>query len=156
MFSSLRFAFFLTYLSWLGEVACQQNNTTDIWTDYEAGRLGLLPQTTYKSTSITHPLIHVIRRNSSCDSESDILISPHGEHLVDNKILLLDNGGNLIWHHHDTGAIHNAQVQQYKGHNYITYWVGDDGFFGHGAGYYKMVSPLRCHISTFQLMLPKA
>ena len=142
MFSSLRFACFLSLLLWLSQVICQQTDTTDLWKDYEAGRLGLSPQTTYKSTSISNPLIHVIRRNSSCDSESSVLISPHGEQLTDNKILLLNNDGNLIWHHHDTGAIHNAQVQQYKGHDYITYWVGDDNFWGHGAGYYKMVSPV--------------
>jgi len=140
MFSSLRFACLLICLSLLNELACGQNNTTDIWSDYEAGKLGLSPQTTYRSTTITTPLIHVVRRNSSCDSDSEVLVSPHGEKLVDNQILLLDNDGDLIWHHHDTGAIHNAQVQRYKGHDYITYWVGDDNFWGHGAGYYKMLS----------------
>jgi len=66
-------------------------------------------------------------------------MSAHGKHIADNKLMLLDHEGNLVWYTQETGAIHNIQVQQYKGDDYITYWVGDDEFYGHGAGFFKMV-----------------
>jgi len=53
---------------------------------------------------------------------------------------MLDEQGRLIWQHEERGSIQNVQVQQYQGRDFITYWVGDDSFHGHAAGYYKMVS----------------
>jgi hypothetical protein len=125
-------------LFWLGIVRAQQIDA-DYWRDYETGVQGAFPQVTYRSTKVGSPLVHVSKWNSSCDSKSHVLLSPHGKRTADNKVLLLDARGNLVWYQQESGAVHNPQVQRYKGNDYITYWVGDDEFWGHGAGYYKMV-----------------
>jgi hypothetical protein len=98
------------------------------------------PQTAFLSTKVTTPVVDIVKWDERCDSESFVLLGPHGRQIADNKILLLDNRGELVWYHNEKGAVHNIQVQEYKGNRYITYWVGDDDYFGHGSGYYKMVS----------------
>jgi len=117
----------------LGEVS-----TID-WTAYERGSLGVYPQVQFRTAKITAPLVHINTWNSSCAS-GYTFISPHGDHVLDNRLYMLDEQGRLIWQHEERGSIQNVQVQQYRGSDFITYWVGDDSFHGHGAGYYKMVS----------------
>jgi len=112
------------------------------WADYESGALGQYPQVTYASSKISTPLVHVSKWDERCDADGFVLISPHGERIADNKLLLLDYKGNLVWYGQENGSIHNIQVQKYRGDKYITYWVGDDEFYGHGAGFFKMVSSL--------------
>lgn len=52
---------------------------------------------------------------------------------------MMDHKGHLVWAHEEWGSVKNLQVQTYKGRQYLTFWVGDDGFWGHGSGFYKMV-----------------
>jgi len=102
---------------------------------------GDFPHVTFQSTRVTVPVVEIEKWDSKCDttSPSYILLSPHGSNIADNKVLLLDQRGQLVWFQQEHGAVHNVQVQQYRSESYITYWVGDDEFWGHGAGYYKMV-----------------
>lgn len=116
-----------------------QVHTHDYWANYESGAMGQYPQVTYASSRMSHPQIHVAKWNESCDQYGYVLMSPHGKRIADNKLMLLDHQGNLVWYTQETGAIHNIQVQRYNGDDYITYWVGDDEFYGHGAGFFKMV-----------------
>jgi len=144
---------FLSLLLWCF-TAQAQPHTDDYWTDYESGALGKYPQVTYKSSRISTPLVRVRKWNESCDPHGYVLMSPHGERIADNKLILLDSKGNLVWWQQEQGAVHNIQVQQYRGNDYITYWVGDDEFWGHGAGYYKMVC-ICSRLSCFQLTWSK-
>jgi hypothetical protein len=113
----------------------------EYWKHYETGALGPYPQVKYVSTKATSPLIHVAKWSEDCDVQSKVFISPHGNRVPDNKLYMLDHRGNLLWHHQEKGSIHNIQVQNYHGDNFITYWVGDDEIPGYGAGsgYIKMV-----------------
>lgn len=122
-------------------VVSQAEDDNDAWSHYESGEMGQYPQVTYKSTRVTTPQVHVIKWNSSCDIQNHVFISPHAGKTQDNKILMYDTKGDLVWYQQEKGSVHNVQVQQYKGKDYITYWVGDDEnqFWEHGAGYYKMV-----------------
>lgn len=137
MISRLRLLFYLTVCSCI--VSVLGDNETIDWTAYERGGLGKYPQVNFRTIDTTAPLIHVTRWNSSCN-HGYVFISPHGDRVSDNRIYMLDHKGHLIWHHEERGSIHNVQVQTYKGNDFITYWIGDDDFHGHGAGYYKMVS----------------
>jgi len=107
-------------LFWLGIVQAEQVDA-DYWRDYETGVQGVFPQVTYRSTKVSSPLVHVSKWNSSCDSKSHILLSPQSQRTADNKVLLLDTRGNLIWYQQESGAVHNPQVQRNKGNDYITY-----------------------------------
>lgn len=124
------------------KVHSQQEEETDPWSEYERGELGQYPQVTYKTTRLSTPQIHTLKSSASCDTENHVLISPHAGKTEDNKIMMLDSKGNLVWFLQEKGSVHNVQVQQYKGKDFITYWIGDDEnqFWKHGAGYYKMVS----------------
>lgn len=115
-------------------------DATNQWQAYEAGALGAYPQVTFQSTSFTAPRVHVTKWDPRCDHDSYTLLAPHGTEINDNKAMLLDSRGQLVWLHQEKGSVHNLRVQKYKGNDYITFFVGDDGFWYHGSGYYKMVS----------------
>lgn len=110
------------------------------WDAYERGELGAHPQVRFRSTEMTAPLVHVEHDHPNCDRSEYVALSYGTETDAGNKAMLLDSNGDLVWSHSERGNIHNVQVQQYKGRDYITFWVGDDDFFGHGHGYFKMVS----------------
>lgn len=111
----------------------------NIWSSYESGALGPYPLADYHTITASTPLIHIAQWHPSCDNSSYVFLSPHAVRLADNMVLMLDARGNVVWYHQERGAVHNIQVQRFKGSEYITYWVGDDEFYGHGAGFYKMV-----------------
>lgn len=129
---------------WVFQLVPATSLSTAEWDDvdleaYENGNLGYYPQVTFKSMGISAPRVHVEKWNAACDSESYTLLCPHGEHIHDNKALLIDQQGQLMWYHEERGAVHSLQIQSYQGNDYITYWVGDDELYGHGRGYFKMV-----------------
>lgn len=109
------------------------------WEAYELGDLSPIPLVHYHSADFSSPLVHVTTRHQTCQEDSLILLSPRGKDYPGNKVLLLDDQGALVWHHKERGAVSSMQVQTYKGEDYLTYWVGDDNFWGHGVGYYKML-----------------
>lgn len=115
------------------------DDATSRWDAYETGALGPYPQVTFKSTSFTAPRVHVTKWDTRCDHDSYTLLAPHGKDMNDNKAMLLDSRGELVWLHYEKGSVHNLQVQTYRGRRYLTFFVGDDDFWYHGSGYYKMV-----------------
>lgn len=114
------------------------------WEAYERGDLSPIPLVHYHSADFSNPMIHVTARHQACEDDSHILISPRGKDYPGNRALLLDTQGSLVWHHKERGAVSSMQVQSYKGEDYLTYWVGDDNFWGHGVGYFKMVCVYTC------------
>lgn len=109
------------------------------WRAYEAGQLGAHPSKTLFSSSSTSPLIHVLQQHKDLESDGYVFLSPQADDIHGHYAYMLDLKGRLIWHHEEWGVIKNIQVQRYQGHKYITFWTGDDGFWGHGSGFYKMV-----------------
>jgi len=109
------------------------------WDAYETGDLGPYPQVRFQTAKVTAPLVHVNLWSDKC-AKGYTLLTPHGPRIRSNKALILDERGQLVWHHEERGSIKSFQIQQYKGNKYLTFWVGDDGGFGYGRGYYKMVS----------------
>lgn len=107
------------------------------WDQYESGSLGDYPQTTFKTTNIGSPLVHVTKQKATVDDEY-VLLAPQGDRIRANKALLLDQNGHAVWQHEERGTIKSFEVQTYRGDDYLTFWVGDDNFYGHGRGYYKM------------------
>lgn len=95
------------------------------WAAYEHGDLGVFPQVRYQTVRTTSPLVHVNACNATrpCDPSGYVFLSPHGDQFADNKALMLDSKGDLVWFAEEKGAVHNVQVQQYRGSDYITYWV---------------------------------
>lgn len=113
------------------------------WNAYERGKLGSQPQTKYRTSKATSPLVHVTKQSEGCDQDGHILLAPRGDEFARNKALLLDGQGSLVWYHEERGAVNDLRIQSYMGEDYLTYWVGDDNFYGHGAGYFKMVCLIR-------------
>lgn len=101
----------------------------DIWQQYEAGSRGSYPQISFRSTDYTAPMVNVRQWDSRCDSKAYTFLAPHGSGINDNKALLLDAKGQLVWHHEEKGSVHNLRVQKYRGEDFITYWVGDDNYW---------------------------
>ena len=87
---------------------------------------------------MTAPLVHVTLWNDTCDS-GYTLFTPQGSRVHSDKALLIDQMGQLVWHHQERGSIKSLQVQKYRSKDYLTFWVGDDYYHGHSRGYYKMV-----------------
>ncbi|KAI5198602.1 hypothetical protein E4T39_06718 [Aureobasidium subglaciale] len=50
----------------------------------------------------------------------------------------MDNDGEMVWEHYVEGQGYNLKVQEYKGEQVLTFWVGNDGIGGHGEGDYYM------------------
>lgn len=112
------------------------------WEAYNRGDLGLSPHKSFLSSDALAPVVHIEQSGPECMSSSYVLLSYGTQSERGNQAMMLDENGDVVWSHWERGTIHNLQVQQYRGDNYITFWVGDDEFFGHGHGYFKMVSRL--------------
>lgn len=58
--------------------------------------------------------------------------------------MVLDRRGELVWAHHFEnkfgGQAYDFMVQNYKGEDYLTFWLGDDRVRGHGAGAYYLLN----------------
>lgn len=52
--------------------------------------------------------------------------------------MILDQDGHVVWAK-SWGRTYNMNMQTYKGEDFITFWVGNDGVVGHGEGTYYMV-----------------
>lgn len=65
--------------------------------------------------------------------------------------MILDGDGNLVWTDHFSnkfgGQAYDLRVQNYRGEEYLTFWLGDDRVRGHGAGHYYMVRSLKDFIT---------
>ena len=57
--------------------------------------------------------------------------------------MILDGRGELVWAGYFENKFgpqaYNMMVQNYKGEDFLTFWVGTDSVRGHGTGFYYMV-----------------
>lgn len=108
---------------------------------YDLGQFGKYPVQEFKSVELLAPRPNVIRKDSRC-SKNMVFLSPrgYGEQAKHPQATILDHNGQLVWTSGwDNKQIYNLMTQEYRGHNYITFWAGDDTVGGHGAGSYYMV-----------------
>ena len=120
---------------------------------YENGELGRHPERLFQSTSATSALINVVRWHEDCALDGYVFLSPQADEQPGHHVYMLDSKGHLVWYHEEWGAIKNVRVQHYKGREYITYWIGDDGYWSHGSGFYKMVFSPSQNASTILVNL---
>ncbi|RAH60609.1 arylsulfotransferase [Aspergillus piperis CBS 112811] len=105
---------------------------------YEQGRLGSWPIETYRSTSTVGAAVNFLQYGPQCRDDKYYFISPRGYSVHKPGPMILDHKGRLIWTK-PYGNTYNFNVYNYKGQDYLTFWVGDDGKVGHGEGTYYML-----------------
>jgi hypothetical protein len=109
------------------------------------GTFGYYPIRTYATEEgLSSPQTNFLQWNQRCDDGRYYFVTPRGWSIPDPGPMILDERGELVWtHHFDNkfgGQAYDLQVQQYRGEDYLTFWLGDDRVRGHGSGWYYMVS----------------
>lgn len=110
-------------------------------TAYATGKLGTYPISTYLTTDIVAPRVNKLSTDERCTKDLYTFFSPRGSSVSHAGPYILDDDGYLIWSKDMTGLgqTYGFAVQQYKNQSVLTYWVGNDGVKGHGAGDYFIV-----------------
>lgn len=124
-----------------GCVSAEQPVFTDS-AEFDNETFGKYPVQTFKSTPIVAPRPNFLLWDSRCESDLYTFLTPRGyvEAARNAQMTILDQGGHLVWTSGWEGKqIYNLMVQRHKGHNYLTFWAGNDAVGGHGAGTYYMV-----------------
>ncbi|OAQ91350.1 arylsulfotransferase protein [Purpureocillium lilacinum] len=124
-----------------GCVSAEQPVFTDS-AEFDNETFGKYPVQTFKSTPIVAPRPNFLLRDNRCESDLYTFLTPRGyvEAARNAQMTILDQGGHLVWTSGWEGKqIYNLMVQRYRGHNYLTFWAGNDAVGGHGAGTYYML-----------------
>ncbi len=126
-----------------------------IWADQKAfvsnkafdkGKYGDFVAEEYRSV----PLISAPRPNvyewvpGACNGDDGlmVMVTLRGWAVPRPGPSILDGQGRLIWTDPNYVQPYNLQVQTYRGEQFLTFWAGEDGVKGHGAGLYYMVSDI--------------
>ena len=127
------------------------------------GTHGFYPHRSYVTAEgISSPETNFLQWSPECDDGLLYFITPRGHSLSGNfpkpGPVILDRRGELVWgeHFHNAwgGEAYNFLVQEYKGQDYLTFWLGDDRIRGHGAGSYYMVCEIAAFIAGLECHLP--
>ncbi|KAF2717933.1 hypothetical protein K431DRAFT_275769 [Polychaeton citri CBS 116435] len=98
----------------------------------------------FVSSSVKAPKANWVRWSSECDDGLYYFLTPKGWKVPSPGPMILDADGSLIWTHHYEnnfgGQAYDLRVQQYKGEEYLTVWLGDDRVKGHGFGQFLMLN----------------
>ncbi|RDH29820.1 ASST-domain-containing protein [Aspergillus welwitschiae] len=105
---------------------------------YEQGGMGPWPIETYRSTSTVGAVVNFLQYGPQCKDDQYYFISPRGYSVHKPGPMILDQKGRLVWTK-PYGHTYNFNVYNYKGQDYLTFWVGDDSRVGHGEGTYYML-----------------
>lgn len=108
-------------------------------TRYDSGRAGHWPSQEFTSDhAVTAPIVNFVRYGEQCQDGLYTFISPYGGSVPTPGPMILDQDGHLVWTK-SFGSTYNMNMQNYKGEDFITFWVGNDDVSGHGEGIYYMV-----------------
>ncbi|KAE8379758.1 ASST-domain-containing protein [Aspergillus bertholletiae] len=105
---------------------------------YDEGKLGEWPAETYRSSPIVGPALNYLHYSNECKDGLYTFIAPRGTNVANPGPMIIDQDGHLVWTRH-YGQTYNLNVYTFKGQDYLTFWVGDDGVRGHGEGTYYML-----------------
>jgi len=113
--------------------------------EVESGNLGYYPTRQYATApDVRSPQTNWLKWNERCDDGLQYFITPRGWSEPRPGPMILDRTGELVWAHHFEnkygGQAYDFMVQQYKGEDYLTFWLGDDRIRGHGSGAYYMLN----------------
>lgn len=132
-----------TFLSLLGccSAALEQPEYFFQSDAYSKGELGEYVNRTFKTFDFEAPIVNIQQWSPECDNGRKLLLTVRGSSTPReyHGPAMFDSNGTLIWWKL-ANEPYEFEVQNYKGEDYITYWQGDDGVRGHGAGSYYMVS----------------
>ncbi|KAJ6445423.1 arylsulfotransferase protein [Purpureocillium lavendulum] len=109
--------------------------------DFDNATFGKYPVQTFKSTGIVAPRPNFLLQDSRCEGDLYTFLTPRGyvDAARNPQMTILDQRGHLVWTSKWEGKqIYNLMVQRYRGHNYLTFWAGNDAVGGHGAGTFYM------------------
>ncbi|GES58136.1 hypothetical protein CDV56_101790 [Aspergillus terreus] len=107
-------------------------------TAYDEGDYGAWPTETYRTTPIIGPSLNYIQYSPACNDGQYTLIAPRGGSVRYPGPMIIDSDGHLVWTKY-YGQTYNLNIYRFKGQDYLTFWVGDDGIVGHGDGTYYML-----------------
>lgn len=109
---------------------------------FAKGGFGEYPISTYVTTDLVGPRLNRIQTSSRCNQGLYTMFSPRGHGVTKPAPVIVDDNGHLIWtmDMSSYGMTYGLTVQKFKGQDFLTFWAGDDGVGGHGAGYYYMVN----------------
>ncbi|KAE8154206.1 ASST-domain-containing protein [Aspergillus avenaceus] len=105
---------------------------------YDEGRFGEWPTETYRSSPIVGPALNYLQHSDKCKDGLYTFIAPRGSRVAHPGPMILDQDGHLVWTT-EYGQSYNLNVYNYKGQDYLTFWMGNDGVGGHGEGAYYML-----------------
>jgi hypothetical protein len=108
------------------------------------GTYGYYPTRSYATApDVRAPETNFLQWSPRCDDGLLYLITPRGYSLPKPGPMILDRRGELVWAHHFEnkfgGQAYDLMVQNYKGQDYLTFWLGDDRVRGHGSGSYYLL-----------------
>lgn len=114
---------------------------------FDKGKYGDFVEEEYSSAElISAPRPNVYERvPGACDGDDGLLVMTtlRGWAVPRPGPTILDGQGRLVWTDPSYIQPYNLQVQTYRDEQFLTFWAGDDGVKGHGAGFYYMVSGWR-------------
>lgn len=110
--------------------------------DYEMNH-GYYPYQSYQSTDYISPAFRKMVDQPQCYDDLYTFFSPRGYSLSEPGTMIVDNEGELIWVKYTDGQAYDLVMHEFKGQQYLTYWIGDDRIRGHGQGDYYMVRLMR-------------
>lgn len=110
---------------------------------YDLGLLGLWPQISFQSFPLAAPRLSFLEWDESC-ANGFYFIAPRGSYVPNQKPIILDGRGNLVWtpegQYGNEEATTDFKVQTYRGQNVLTFWAGIEGeHHRYGMGSYYMV-----------------
>ena len=106
---------------------------------YDNGDYGSYPIEGFVSSNVTAPRICDMVGGPPDDDDMYILFSPRGHQVKQQGPIILDSAGNLVWMSHEFDQVYAFMAQEYDGDMYLSFWSGNDGIGGHGAGVYVVV-----------------
>jgi hypothetical protein len=113
---------------------------------FDEGEYGDFVDEQYKSVpDISAPRPNIYEHvPGACDGSDGLLVmvTLRGWAVPRPGPSILDGRGRLVWTDPNYVQPYNLQVQTYRGEQFLTFWAGNDGVKGHGAGFYYMVRPL--------------
>ncbi|KAL2444537.1 hypothetical protein ABEF95_017015 [Exophiala dermatitidis] len=112
-------------------------------TAFDSGEYGQFVAETYLSSSASAPRTNTFYEQNPGDCSRDdgllVMLTPRGFAVPAPAPMILDRHGRLVWTDARYAQPYNLQVQRYRDEEFLTFWAGDDGVKGHGAGVYYML-----------------